>query len=397
MKSPLSTPRQLAPFALLSASYFAHIGFFNTYLPLWLKDMGYGLLAISLLTATQAATRLFAPYLWGWLSDHTGERVRLMRWCASVSLLASFSLALQSVTGQLLWLVVVMLLMFTHNSALVPISETTMSHLVTRSGQFDARLYGRVRLCGSLGFLVTVMVAGWWFESYGLSSFTLWTWLSLAVVVASVWVMPDMREEPHAHEAGAPLAHVLRNRQVQLLLAAAFFHVLSHIGLYAFFSLYLDALGYSKTTIGLLWAISVLAEIVWFFTQSRWLPAMSLSAWVVVCSALTVLRMGVTALWGSSLVLLLLVQLLHAFTFATHHTANVALLSHYFPGKLRGRGQALYTVVAYGCTGVLGALMGGWLSERYGLSSVFVMCVATALVATGLAFYLWRQIHHAEP
>ncbi|MEY3426802.1 MAG: putative 3-phenylpropionic acid transporter [Pseudomonadota bacterium] len=34
--------RQLIPFAAVSASYFAHIGFFNPYLPLWLKELGFG-------------------------------------------------------------------------------------------------------------------------------------------------------------------------------------------------------------------------------------------------------------------------------------------------------------------------------------------------------------------
>ena len=56
------TKRQLLPFAAVSASYFAHIGFFNPYLPLWLKDMGYGIFAIGVYTSIQAATRLFAPY-----------------------------------------------------------------------------------------------------------------------------------------------------------------------------------------------------------------------------------------------------------------------------------------------------------------------------------------------
>ena len=41
----------LRPFSALSASYFAHIGFFNPYLPLWLKELGYGLFAISVLTS----------------------------------------------------------------------------------------------------------------------------------------------------------------------------------------------------------------------------------------------------------------------------------------------------------------------------------------------------------
>ena len=81
--------RQLIPFAAVSASYFAHIGFFNPYLPLWLKELGFGLVAISILTSVQAATRLFAPYAWGWLSDHTGERVSLLRYGATAAMLCA--------------------------------------------------------------------------------------------------------------------------------------------------------------------------------------------------------------------------------------------------------------------------------------------------------------------
>ena len=76
----------LLAFAALSASYFAHIGFFNPYLPLWLKDLGLPIFVISLLTSVQSVTRVFAPYAWGALSDHTGERVKLLRFSAAVAL-----------------------------------------------------------------------------------------------------------------------------------------------------------------------------------------------------------------------------------------------------------------------------------------------------------------------
>ena len=88
-----------------------------------------------------------------------------------------------------------------------------------------------------------------------------------------------------------------------------------------------------------------------------------------------------------------LAQALHAFTFATHHTACIALISHHFPGRLRGRGQALYTVIAYGFPGVLGALLGGLISERWGLQSVFTVSVLTSVVATAAAYKVWRLQH----
>jgi len=382
--------RQLAPFAALSASYFAHIGFFNPYLPLWLKELGLGLVAISLLTAVQSATRLVAPYAWGWLSDHTGERVKLLRYGASAALLISCGLW---IPGGFWWLAAVLGLMFLHTSAMMPMSEAAMAHLVSSGGSFDAKRYGRVRLWGSLGFLVTVFAAGAWFEHFGMGHFPAWTVLSLLAVVASVWWLPDLKEVVPAHERKQPIWPLLRKPPVRWFFVAVFFHVLSHMGIYIFFSLYLDALGYSKTMIGLLWAVSVIVEIAWFFTQSRWLPAFSLSGWLIVCAAAAVLRMGLTAAWAELWPVLLLAQALHGLTFAAHHTACIALLSHHFPGLQRGRGQALYAVLGYGLPGVLTGLGGGVLSSRFGLDSVFQVALLSAVLATLSAWQVWRLRH----
>lgn len=389
MPAQAATRGHLFAFAAMSAGYFAHIGFFNPYLPLWLKDMGLGVFDISLLLSVQAATRLFAPYAWGALSDHTGERVKLLRFGAMVALLSSFGLFWGSGLG--LWgLAAVLVMMFAHTSFMMSMSEAAMAHLVSSGGAFDARRYGRVRLWGSLGFLVTVFVAGGWFEKFGMTHFPAWTVLTLLAVVISAWRLPDLKEAAHLHQPRLAVWPVLRQPAVHWLFASMFFHVLAHMGIYVFFSLYLDHLGYSKTVIGLLWAVSVLAEIAWFYTQSRWLPAVSLSGWLVLCGAATVLRMGLTASSATVLPLLVLAQMLHAITFAAHHSVVIALLSHHFPGRLRGRGQALYTVIAYGLPGVLGSLGGGVLSAKYGLDAVFIAAAAIAMVAAGCAWRVWR-------
>lgn len=365
-------------FCALSASYFAHIGFFNPYLPLWLKDMGFGLLAISVLTSVQSATRLFAPYGWGWLSDHTGERVRLLRLGSAVAL--AFSLGLWfSPSGAVLF--VVLLGMFTHTSGMMPMSEAVLAQVVSRDGRFDPRRYGRVRVWGSIGFLLTVLLAGAWFDAFGMGSFAAWTSLTLAAVALSTWWLPDHRE-PAAHSQGPePIAPVLRQPRVRWFFAAVFFHVLAHVFVYVFFSLHLDAQGYAKSAIGLFWAISVLIEIGWFFTQGRWLPALRLPGWLVLAGLLMGLRMAVTATLPAVWPVLALAQLLHAITFAAHHTVCIAWISEHFPGRLRGRGQALYAVIGYGLSGVTGGLVGGLVSSRFGLSSVFWLASACGFAA----------------
>ena len=89
---------------------------------------------------------------------------------------------------------------------------------------------------------------------------------------------------------------------------------------------------------------------------------LSLNAWLVLCGCATLLRMGITAGAASVLALVVAAQLLHALSFAAHHAACIGLVSQHFPGRLRGRGQALFTVIGYGLPGVLGGLLGGLLS-----------------------------------
>jgi MFS transporter, PPP family, 3-phenylpropionic acid transporter len=388
--TPRSSTRQLVPYAALSASYFAHIGFFNPYLSLWLKDLGLSLLAISLLTSIQASTRLFAPYAWGALSDRTGERVKLLRIGATLALIAACGLWLD---GGVIWLSVVLLVMFANTSAMMPMSEAAMAHIVSQGGVFDVKRYGRVRLWGSAGFLVAVFAAGAWFEVFGMRHFPAWTVLMIGAVCASVWWMPDVKEAIHPHDISQSVLPILKQAQVRWFFATLFFHVLSHISVYAFFSLYCDALGYSKTTIGLLWGVSVVMEIAWFFNQSRWLPRLSLTAWLIVCAVATSLRMGLTATAGTMLIVMLMAQALHALTFATHHTVCIALLSHHFPGRLRGRGQALYAVVGYGFPGVLGGIAGGYISTHWGLGMVYWAGLGTSALAVVCACMVWRHHH----
>lgn len=393
----LGARRPLVPFAALSASYFAHIGFFNPYLPLWLKSLGLPLVTIGVLTSVQSLTRLLAPYGWGMLSDHTGQRVSLLRWCATLALAISAGLWVNGGVG---WLAVVLLLMFTHTSAMMPMSEAAMAHLVSQQGSFDAHRYGRVRLWGSMGFLVTVFAAGAWFERFGMADFPGWTFATLLAVVVSTWWLPRMGDDskaPGPDEGPVPsVALVLCNPKVRWFFASACFHVLAHIAVYVFFSLYLDALGYRKSTIGVLWAVSVVVEIAWFFTQGRWLPRWPLTRWLLVCAAAMALRMGMTAAAGASLLVLVVAQALHALTFAAHHTVCIALLSQYFPGRLRGRGQALYTVLAYGLPGVVGGLAGGALGAAAGLVAVYWAAMGASLLACGCAWQVVRSALNAR-
>ncbi|HEY8358507.1 MAG TPA: MFS transporter [Ramlibacter sp.] len=367
----------MVPFAALSATYFAHIGFFNPYLPLWLKDQGLPIFVISLLASVQSFTRVFAPYAWGALSDRTGERVKLLRISATIALLASAGLFHAEGAW---WIALVLLLLFTHTSSMMSLTEAAMAHLVAG----DWGRYGRVRLWGSAGFMLTVFAAGAWFERFGMGSFPGWTAITLAgVLLCTLW-LPNVKEAAHAHGhvPHAPVGPVLRQPAVRWFFASLFFHVMAHFAIYGFYSLHLDALGYSKATIGALWGISVAVEIAWFYAQGRLIGRWPMERWLVICGAATLLRMLMIAGLSGWLAALFAAQLLHALTFASHHTACIALVSKHFPGRLRGRGQALFTVIGYGLGGMLGVLAGGAVAARWGFQVMFAAASVLALLAT---------------
>ncbi len=175
---------------------------------------------------------------------------------------------------------------------------------------------------------------------------------------------------------------MLRQPEVAWFFAGVFFTVLAHTSLYVFLSLYLDALGYGKSAVGALWAVSVAVEIAFFWSQGHWFARWSAHNWLLAAALVSVLRFAAMATLGGSWPLLVLTQCLHAVTFAAQHAACISMVNRHFPGALRGRGQALYSTLGYGLSGVIGGVAGGAISQRWGFEAVFGAAALVALLAT---------------
>ena len=385
---PSSPPPPLGRFGALTFTYFAAVGLFNPYAPLWFQSLGFSTLAIGVIASLQSWTRVVAPYAWSWGGDHSGRRVELIRLAGLGALLAALALLALPVlpplgSGQLLLLVsLITVLLFVANSGVVPLYEALLAHLLqTPEGGLDAKRYGRVRVWGSVGFMAAVTVFGALLERFGIGVFPAFVAAMNLLLLAAAFRLPATREDA-VHDQAAPAAlPVLKRPDVAWFFASIFFTVLAHTSLYAFFSLYLVSLGYGKSAVGALWAVSVVVEIVFFWTQGRWFPRLTPHRWLQVVALVTAGRFVATAWGGAWAPVLLLAQLTHAVTFAAHHAACISLIQRYFPDRLRGRGQALYTTLGYGLSGVLGGVGGGWVISHWGFATVFwaaALCGALA-------------------
>ncbi len=134
--------------------YFAYLGAFAPFFALYLNHIGMSAVEIGMLMALPQLTRILAPHLWGWLADHSGKRMQVVRWSG----LAGTLVFMGVFAGEsfALLCVVLFVMMFFWSAALPLVEATTLSHL----GDETAR-YGRIRVWGSLGFIAAVVAVGY--------------------------------------------------------------------------------------------------------------------------------------------------------------------------------------------------------------------------------------------
>ena len=364
----------------LFLAYFTWVGLFSPYLSLYLAAIGLTIAQIGMLMAVPQVLRIVGPPFWGWLADRGGSRVLLLRVSSVGAVLAALLLPLAG--DRFAALMPVLALLFFMTAAQMPIGETIAMH----DAGGDAGRYGRIRIWGSAGFIVGVVAMGPVLDAWGMRSLPWWMAAILVGLVASTWML---RVAP-LPKSGPPAMRVrerLRQPRVQAFFASAFLMLFAHAALYAFLSLYLAQLGYSKTAIGLLWALGVVAEIGVFWVQHRLfarfgaLRLLDASLWV---AALRFALIGLAAEWLPALVV---AQLLHAVTFGIHHSATVATLQRWFEPAQQGRAQALYVMVGYGLGGALGVLAASWVWTAVSPPAAFLM----SAVAAALGGWVFRR------
>ena len=173
--------------------------------------------------------------------------------------------------------------------------------------------------------------------------------------------------------------------------------ILSHGPYYTFYSIYLEQNGYSRTLIGQLWALGVLAEVIVFIFMHRFIPRYGLRLILILSLLLSTLRWLLIGLFPNMITVLLFAQLLHAASFGTFHAAAIAWVHQHFIGKNQARGQALYSSIGFGAGGVLGSLTSGYLWDNPGPTFTFILAGISTLLATYIAFKSVSYTHLTLP
>ncbi|MEW6414132.1 MAG: MFS transporter [Pseudomonadota bacterium] len=371
------------PYWRLSGFYFFYFAFVGAISPFWglyLQSLAFSAVEIGVLMSLLQVMRIFAPNIWGHLADRSGRRTAIVQLAAFGSALAFAGVFFGS---SFWWLFAVMATVSFFWSASLPLVEAmTLSHLGDR---IDA--YGRIRLWGSIGFIVMVVGLGYAFDYVSIA----WLpWAVLAVmlgIAAFARVIPEAEILAHSGDH-QPLREVVKRPEVAALLVACLLMAVTHGPYYTFYSIYLVDHGYDKSLVGWLWALGVICEIGIFLVVPRIFARVTPRTLILASFALAVLRFLLIAwgvgspwvVWGA--------QTLHAFTFGTYHAAAVALIHQHFRGRHQARGQALYTSISYGVGGTIGGLASGFTWETLGPAWTYTLAAASAALAWGV-YAVW--------
>lgn len=363
--------------------YFSALGVLVPYWGLYLKSLNFDARQIGELIAIIMATKIIAPYIWGWIADHTGKGMQIVR---LASILSFLIFGLIFIEQTYWWIAFVMMsFSFFWNAALPQFEATTMSHL----GE-NEHAYSKIRVWGSLGFVAAVVLMGVILENQPITLVPIVLMVLYGALMLSSFLVAEPKQQSHPAGQGSILT-VLKKPQVIALLVVCFLMQLSHGPYYTFFSIYLENHSYSSSVIGWLWALGVIAEVIVFLYIHRWLPKYGHRNLLVIALLLTALRWLLTAYMVDYPSVIVATQLLHAASFGVFHAVAISLFHQTFVAKHQGRGQALYASVSFGAGGAAGSLLSGLSWDALGSTNTFVIAAAAAFLSAVVAFIYIRR------
>ena len=361
--------------------YYAFVGMFAPYWSLYLKSIHFDAIEIAILLSMQPVMRMIAPNIWGWLADHTGQKLLVVKIAATLSAVCYLGVfATTSFWGMLL---VLALMSFFWSASMPLVEATTLTYL----GKNSAR-YGRIRSWGSIGFITSVVGLGYAFDYIAIY------WLLWAGLVCEIGILIFARQIPPTkvqvhHTDHQPVRKIVLQPRVIALFSACFLMSVAHGPYYTFYSIYLVEHGYAKSAVGGLWALGVICEIGVFFLMPWLVRRFGFTRILLISFSAAIVRFILIG-WGVDyLTLLLIAQVLHAATFGAYHAASVGLVHEFFQGRHQSKGQALFGSLTYGAGGMLGGLASGPIWQHYGASVLYSCSAGVALL--GLLLILWKQ------
>lgn len=369
---------KLWPYAMASFLYYGFIGCFISYLAMLLTDKGFDSVEIGAVFAIYTLARVGMGQVVAHWSDKKQDHLHFYRYGLIGSMLFLVPCLFINISYWFLLLIILSLSCF-----MSIVSQIELLCLDSANG--DALIYNRIRLFGSLGFVICAILMGLILDT---SSPIAIVYCGMTVLLAGYLISLKMVNYQHPKELQTPLTNFLNKCLSPVFIAFLFSSILLHISFapfVGFFTQYLSLNGYQGAEIGLLFSLGAVAEMALFLYAGSILSRFATRGLLIFGFLITAIRWYLQGRYIDNLTLAILTQCLHAFSFGLMHSASVYFLRNYFEPAQQGRGQFMYFGVAFGIGNAIGSLItGGTWQDGAGSEFTYtwaaVLCLIGALV-----------------
>lgn len=383
---PLSPEQRVKPrhFELRVACIFAFLfipqGVHLPFFPVWLEAKGYDAGQIALILSLPMFLRVLTTPFVTAFADKARDRADVLVVLVAASLALASGYLVFDGYAAVLAISILLAIAWTPHS---PLTDSLALSGVRRFGSN----YTRMRIWGSTAFLLANLGGGFVVARAGAGVVPLLIVIGLCGTLAAATLAPRLGRPRRSSPLSATDMQAtpsLLNRYFLFLVGGAGLITASHALLYGFSSIYWKSLGIAESTVGILWAWSVICEVALFLAFTRLLGHLSATALIAIAGAFAVLRWLVFPLiWPSGLGVpgFFAVQALHAFSTGMMLIAVQKLIAETIPEERTGAAQGI-AFFANGMSMALFTLASGPLYDRFGAGGFFAMAV---VAAAGLA------------
>jgi MFS transporter, PPP family, 3-phenylpropionic acid transporter len=367
------------------AAYFFASGAFMSYWPVWLRDRGISDPEIGTLFMTRQLVSVVSVLGMGMLAHRIGGLRGILLALAGAAI---GMMGLYQISYSFLALLLVGVLWGCVWSPTMALYDG----VVVNEAKARGFVYGRLRVWSSVAFISGTLVCGLAVDRFGPPSVLYVGWLGIVLLVPFALLLP--RGETHGRSGRhAPfgIADLLRSKPFLLFMIAAGFCQSSHAVLYSFGTLTWRDAGLSDLTISLLWGESVAVEILLMMGSGWLMQRIGITGLIALGLGCGVVRWTAMA-FTTELPALVVLQALHAGTFAACHLGAMAFIQRALPSNGTALGQSVYYALGTGATQAVIYQFAGLLYAGYGQRAFLGMTVISAagLVAILALARLWK-------
>lgn len=359
-------------------TYFFAYGIFLPFIAIWLNSEGLeadiiGILLASGLIARFIGSLLIAPIVTG--SRHLITTLRLF---AGLTLIFAVGF---TVSSHWLWLLFIMLAFNLFFSPMIPLTDALAASW-QKQITFD---YGKVRVWGSIAFIISASLIGYLANNWGHKIIIYALLVSIIIMLLAMLLQPTIMPKATYRQIAnttISLKQLLLESSVWRFLLCTTLLQSSHAAYYGFSSIYWNEVGYSDTTIGLLWALSIAAEVIVFTFSYVLFRHWQASGLLLLAASCAVIRWGLMASF-TALPILIVSQLLHSGTFTVCHLAAMRFISGRSEDEII-RLQAFYSALGLGAGLAIVTIVVGFVYEFFPFHHNWVFCLMSLIVIPAL-------------